>query len=64
MRFLNFIIEYIVNELIYKELGNNYYCYKKLKGKKKNQKLSYNIKITLFKRLKFEDNGLRHGNGQ
>ena len=39
MRFLNFIIEYIFNELIYKELGNNYYCYKKLKGKKKELKI-------------------------
>jgi hypothetical protein len=29
MKFINFIIEYIVNELIFKELGNNYYCYKK-----------------------------------
>lgn len=38
MRLINFIIEYIINELIFKELGNNYYCYKRKKNDEKRKK--------------------------
>ena len=42
MKLLNFIIEYIINELIFKELGNNYYC--RNRNEKKNDKKCKNIK--------------------